>query len=115
VRLRPTVIWEVASGLTVAGLIKLCLEAFDSIQAARKQGLDYEKLSLRLNIERARLYIWGEVMDLTNPDLDGTTNLLHESPFQSLVKDTLKLIIRLFQDGDKLRNAYGLRNIHRKA
>lgn len=50
------ILGTVASGVTLAGLLKICLEAFDLIRVGRSQGIDYEKLVLRLNIQRARLY-----------------------------------------------------------
>ena len=95
------ILGAVTSGVTIASLVKVCLEAFDLIQVARNQGIDYEKLCLRLNLERARLYTWGQAMGLTEADSDGTSHL-RESPFRPLVKDTLELIIRIFKDGDKL-------------
>ena len=61
------VLGAVASGLTVAGLFRVCIEAFDLIQKARNQDTDLEKLILKLNIERCRLYVWGEALGLTVP------------------------------------------------
>ncbi|KAL9617906.1 MAG: hypothetical protein Q9160_007333 [Pyrenula sp. 1 TL-2023] len=97
----------VASGITVAGLTKLCLEAFDIIQIARKQGQDYEKLSLRLNIERARLYIWSQAMGLKSHEAHSSTNKIHESLIEPLVMEMLNLILRSFQDGENLQSKYG--------
>lgn len=51
------VLGSVASGLTLASLLKVCLDAFDLIQASRNQELDYQKLVLKLNIEKRRLYV----------------------------------------------------------
>jgi hypothetical protein len=59
------IIGLVASGMTIAGLFKICVEAFDLIQTGRHQELDVKKLTLRLNIEKCRLYTWGQVMGLT--------------------------------------------------
>lgn len=111
------ILGTVASCMTVASLLKLCLEAFEAIQVGRRQGIDYEKLSVRLNIERARLYTWGEAMALSDEDLTSSvigTGLLARSPFQALVMDTLNLILRLFRDGDKLCSAYGCSVYHER-
>ena len=75
------VVGAIASGITVAHLARLSIDAFDAIQVARKQGLDYEKLSLRLGIERARLYIWAQTMGLAGCRSDRTTHLLEDSPY----------------------------------
>lgn len=80
------ILGTVASAMTVASLLKLYLEAFEAIQVGRRQGLDYEKLSVRLNIERPRLYTWGEAMALSDEDLTSSiigTGLLACSPFQA--------------------------------
>ena len=102
----------VAGGVTIAGLAKLCLEVFDVIQVSRKQGFDCKKLSLRLNIERARLYIWAEQMGLTRIEAANGAGRLHESPFQPLVEEALSLIIKLFRDGNRLQSVYGCEVYH---
>lgn len=55
----------VASGVTLAGLFRACLEAFDMIRTAHDQEMDLKKLTLKLNIEKCRLYLWGDEMGLT--------------------------------------------------
>ena len=59
------VIGVVASGFTLASLFKVCLDAFDLIQTAQHQDMDVKKLVLKLNIEKCRLYAWGEAIGLT--------------------------------------------------
>lgn len=101
------ILGAIASSITLASLVKLCLEAFEIIQTTKKQGLDSTKLILRLNIERARLYTWGQAMGLTRHNPDESTSLLMDSPFRSLITETLEMIIAIFQDGDKLSKTYG--------
>ena len=52
-----------ASGITLAGLFKTCLDAIDLIQTAQQQELDLKKLVLKLNIEKCRLYAWVKQWD----------------------------------------------------
>ena len=60
------VVGTVASAVTLASLFKLCLEVFDTIQATRNQRLEFKKLVLKFNIEKCRLYVWGQAMGLTS-------------------------------------------------
>jgi hypothetical protein len=52
------VIGTIASALTIAALFKTCIEAFDLVRASQRQESELRKLSLRLNIEKSRLYTW---------------------------------------------------------
>jgi len=104
------VIGLVASGMTIASLFKICIEAFDLIQTGRHQELDLKKLTLRLNIEKCRLYTWGQAMGLTNLAESSSEDRQHPldlCEFRDLVKETLEVIFRLFNDTHKIKDAYG--------
>ena len=105
------VLGAVASGLTVASLFKLCIEAFDLIQIARNQDTDVQKSILRLNIERCRLWVWGETMGLTVPQNSGQTRPLESSQFYGLVCDTLQAILDTFRDTQKMKEQYGCKKM----
>jgi hypothetical protein len=102
-----------ASGITLAGLFKTCLDAIDLIQTAQQQELDLKKLVLKLNIEKCRLYAWGEAMGLTTPSSAGYSRPLDSCPnhIRDLVKDTLGMTLQLFTDSHKLKYRYGCREI----
>lgn len=101
------ILGAVASGLTVARLFKLCIEAFDLIQIARNQDTDVQRSILRLNIEKCRLWVWGETMGLTVPQISGQTHRLESSQFYGLVCDTLQAILDTFRDTQKMKDQYG--------
>ncbi|KAL9616564.1 MAG: hypothetical protein Q9160_008585 [Pyrenula sp. 1 TL-2023] len=103
------VIGALASSLTIATLFKVCIEAFDLIQIARHQDTDLQNLALRFNIEKCRLYIWGEAMGLTTPPQPGYTRPLESLPFQELVRNTLQVILEILQDTQKMEQVYGCR------
>lgn len=104
------VLGTVASGITLAALFKLCIEAFDLIQTFHNQALDLQKLTLRLNIEKCRLYTWGEAMGLTAP-ADNGRRPLESFDFKTLVQETLEMLLRLFSDTSKIQSRYGCREI----
>ena len=56
------VVGLLASTLTTAGLLKLCIDAFDLINTGRERELEFEKLIHRLKVEQFRLYLWGDAM-----------------------------------------------------
>lgn len=103
------VLGAIASGITVAALFKGSVEAFELIQVARHQDRDLEKLTLRFNIERCRLYVWGEAMGLTTVPNSGKTCLLDSTRFGDLIRGTLQAILDIFQDTDKMKRKYGCR------
>lgn len=103
------VIGALASGITLASLLKGCLDAIDLIQTAQDQELDLKKLVLRLNIEKCRLYTWGEAMGLTTASVIGPSRPLESCPahVRDLARDTLEMIIQLFTDTKRLSDRYG--------
>jgi hypothetical protein len=101
------VLGAVASGITLAALFKTCLDTFDIFQAAKNSDVDLRKLLVRLNIEKCRLYTWGEAMGLTAVAASEQKLSLESALFQSLVRDALEIIIQLLQDSEKIKSRYG--------
>ena len=97
----------IASCITLIGLLKVCVEAFDVIQHARRQDLDYRKLALRLKIEKCRLYTWGEAMGLTELPRGDGARPLEGHRFEPLIRETMEMIVMLFNDSEKLKDVYG--------
>ena len=97
----------VASGMTVAGLFKVCIEAFELIQSTRRAAVDFNKLLLRLRIERCRLYTWGEAMGLTKAPTSEELRAVEAPQLETVVKETLGMILCLFQDSEQIRVRYG--------
>ena len=105
------VLGAVASGLTIAAVFKGCILAFDLLHHARHQDEDLQKLTLRFNIERCRLYVWGEAMGLTTPSIPIQNRPLESSQFQDLVCDTLQALLDIFQNTQKMTHRYGCREV----
>jgi Prion-inhibition and propagation/CLIP1 zinc knuckle len=101
------VIGVIASGITLAALFKTCIEAFEIIQTGYNQELDLRKLVLRLNIEKCRLFTWGESMGLTGAPEDAELNVSASCQFKEVVTETLETIFQLFSDSKKLQDRYG--------
>jgi Prion-inhibition and propagation/EB1-like C-terminal motif len=98
------VIGAVASGLTIAALFKTCVEAFDLIQLYQGQDADFKKLLLRLNVEKCRLYVWGQSMRLTSAS---TKNAVDDCPFIDVLKECLNQILETFNNSERIREKYG--------
>lgn len=103
------VVGAIASTLTIAALFKTCIDAFDIIRASQRQEADLRKLSLRLNIEKCRLYTWGEAMGLTRPQGEDNSRPLDSHQFRDVVKEALSAIINMFNDAERIRHEYGCR------
>ena len=96
-----------ASGITLAGLFRICVDAFGIIRTCKNQERDLKKLTLRLNIERCRLYNWGEAMQLTGPDKQKSP--LDDYDQKNVVQGTLEMIFQLLNDTQKIESKYGCR------
>jgi Prion-inhibition and propagation len=106
------ILGAVASAATLAALFKTCLEAFDTFRTARNQAVDIKKLTLKFNIEKCRLYIWGQTMGLTSTAHPNKKERpLDACPFPGLVHETLELIVKLLGDSSKLKDKYGCKNL----
>ena len=103
------VLGAVASGVTLASLFKACIEAFELIQASRHQDFDFKKLKLRLNIEKCRLYIWGDSMGLTDVTEPSRERRIDGFRFPGTVREILEILCHLFHDSQKIREKYGCR------
>ena len=102
------IVGTAASAVTLAALFKLCIQAFDVIHAAQHQALDLKKMTVKLNIEKCRLYTWGEAMGFTSvmrseERLEALGLLAHSD----LIQEIFGLILSMFEDSRKLRDKYG--------
>jgi hypothetical protein len=105
------VVGTIASAITLASVFKACLDVFDLFQTAQKTESDLKRLFIRLNIERCRLYTWGEAMGLTAAPRPRKKCVLETAPCRGLVKDTLQAIKQLFQDSEKIQTRYGCKEV----
>ncbi|KAF2785724.1 hypothetical protein K505DRAFT_290850 [Melanomma pulvis-pyrius CBS 109.77] len=101
----------IASGITLAGLFKTCLEAFDLIQTGRSQEVDLKKLKLRLSIEKCRLYVWGESMGLTCENTERERRPIDTFRFPEIVREILENVFDLFHDSHKIQDKYGCKRL----
>ena len=83
------VVGAIASAVTIIGLFKSCIDAFELVQVARNQGTDYNRLLVKFNIEKCRLYTWGQKMELTNASHEVEPRRLATFQFRDLVQQTL--------------------------
>ncbi|MCJ1456909.1 hypothetical protein MMC28_007275 [Mycoblastus sanguinarius] len=105
------VVGTFARAVTLAGLFKICIEAFDVIHTAQNQPTDLKKLALKLNIQKGRLYTWGEAMAITSMAEPRKQRPLELCPYPELIHETLDLILEVFRDSQKLKNKYGCASI----
>lgn len=96
----------VASGITVAALFSSCIEAFDLIECMRNHPEDYKILLVKLEIEKCRLYQWGESLGLSKGQPD-EVSIFKDIPFKSLIIEILSSIFLLFSNAERVRDRYG--------
>ena len=105
------VVGAIASAVTLAGLFKLCIEVFDIVRTSKNQGIDLQKLNLKLNIEKCRLWTWGQAMGLTQNPAPDSPQPLDQCQFISVVEESLGFILALFNDSQALSTKYGCRKL----
>lgn len=84
------VVGVLASAMTLVGVFKLCLQAFEIIRTYKKQELDLKKLTLRLTIKRCRLNNWGKAMGLT--ETEGRVVPIEDHSCKETIHEILQMI-----------------------
>ncbi len=91
----------------VAGIFTSCIDAFNYFKFYQGATRDIEVVLLKLDIEKARLLIWGENVGILSANPRGSP-LLNQG-MAELIKDILSVIQDLLTDSEKLRTRYGVR------
>ena len=110
--------------LGVVALWQTCVQIFDVVESGRHYGMDYELLRVKLEVERIRLLNWGEAIGLSDnvnesdistagPSRASTAPRpdvrLRKEDVNSTVMRLLGCIQHLFENSERMQNAYGLR------
>ncbi|KFA71247.1 hypothetical protein S40288_07795 [Stachybotrys chartarum IBT 40288] len=93
----------------VAGIFTACIDAFSYFKLYQNATRDIEVVLLKLDIEKARLLIWGENVGILSAH-HRNSQLLNER-IAELIKEILRQIQELLTDSDKLRTSYGVRTL----
>ncbi|KAK0383978.1 hypothetical protein NLU13_8067 [Sarocladium strictum] len=95
--------------LGVVALWKTCVQVFETIEATEKYGMDYEILSVKLEVERIRLLNWGEAVGFgDDPQSTGPHPDLAKEHVRLTVTRVLGCIKSTFEGTDLLQTKYGL-------
>ena len=101
------VIGVAASCLTIAGLFKLCIEAFDIIQTRQGQQHEHRYLTLALAVEKVRLHHWGQSMGLVDGCVATNDSPLNRFVHKSVVYRVLEFLKELLGGSEDLQQRYG--------
>jgi hypothetical protein len=103
----------------VVSLWQTCVQVFDTISSIKRYGKDYEVAHVKLEVERVRLFLWGENVGLSIIDrgdadlrLGGGINIdprLNRPEIGRPVMKLLGCIQEVFTDTDALQKKYGLK------
>jgi hypothetical protein len=97
--------------LSIAGLYSSCIDAFEQIRAARSFGRDYEILSTRFDVRKARFLQWGDGVGLLQDAQDGRHPHLDSPSLRPAVERVLHCIEMLLTDTECFKSKYGLREM----
>ncbi|SCO88755.1 uncharacterized protein FRV6_12882 [Fusarium oxysporum] len=93
--------------LAVAGLFSSCVDAFAYFRLAQSAEREVEVALLKLDVEKARLLIWGSEVGVLSAS-PRNPQLLNEH-IARLIQEVLRKIETLFTDFENLRTKYGMR------
>ena len=103
--------------VALASLFSTCVECWGYIDSARSHGREYELLATKLEVERTRFLILGQLIGILDSDKNGPSFL--DTPFiVAAMERSLNCILAIFQDSEALESRYGLqqaKNIENKA
>jgi len=90
----------------LAGLFSSCVDAFGYFKLAQHADRDVEVILLRLDIQKARLLIWGENVGIFSASPHQNPRLLDEH-LVYIIRRILTQIENLLTNSEKLRASYG--------
>jgi hypothetical protein len=93
--------------LSVAGLFSTTLDAIDWFIAARSYSEDYQLLITKVNIERLRLFRWGQAVGLAR-GASQQHELLQDPDVRGAVCELLAWAICFFGDAESVKRRYGV-------
>ncbi|KAH7097617.1 prion-inhibition and propagation-domain-containing protein [Auriculariales sp. MPI-PUGE-AT-0066] len=93
----------------IVALWETCVKLFEAVSAAREYGIDYEILVTKLEVERVRLLLGDAVGLVTRPGAPSQNARLGRPEVRDAVVRLLGCIQHVFEDSERLQNAYGLR------
>lgn len=94
--------------VALAGLFSTCVECWEYIESARSYGRVYDLLATRLEVEKIRYLIWGDVVGVLKPSNDGRDEVLDQPRIAPIVEQILNHIISIFSDSETLISKYGI-------
>ncbi|KAF9458772.1 prion-inhibition and propagation-domain-containing protein [Collybia nuda] len=102
--------------MNLVALWNSCIEVFDVVEPMQNSGPD-EVLRVKLEVERVRLIVWGEMMGMNTVivDKEGTVKShavdprLNEQEVKATVNYLLGCIDNTFKSTDALKKRYGLK------
>lgn len=90
-----------AAGLAVGvvALWKSCVQVFEVISLTRQYGMDYEILSIKLEVERVRLLSWGHAVGLSDVANRADTRLKRIEVHSAVIRLGLRLSLATPEEG----------------
>jgi hypothetical protein len=93
----------------LASLFSTCVDAFGYFKLAQHADRAVEVVLLKLDIEKARLLIWGDNVGVFSAG--GPNPQLLDERMVDLIRRILVQVESLLTDSEKLRATYGVRNL----
>ncbi|KAL9608340.1 MAG: hypothetical protein Q9167_006829 [Letrouitia subvulpina] len=93
--------------VSLAGLFQSCVQCYEYIDRGKTCGRDLAKLMTRLEIEKIRLLMWGESVDISRAS-EGMYGVFEREQVRNAIYNVLNCIHMVFTDVQELQSRYGL-------
>jgi len=94
--------------VALASLFSTCIECFNYFNAGRRLEEDLEILLVKLDVEKARLLIWGNGVGILKAEDEGRAVELGDPSKTPLIERCLERIKSLLSDTKDLQGTYGV-------
>ena len=107
------VVGLISGGITIVSLFHTTIQVFDIVNTSKAYSSEIHILCSRLQIERARLVDWGELVGLTEIHEVGPQsapdNRIYHPRYRHAIAHHLKRLLELFKNVDSLLEKHGVR------
>ena len=101
--------------ISLAGLFSNCVDAFTYVKAGQSLERDFEILLVKLDVEKARLFSWGNAIGIARALNNGRHAILNDPATEATIRSVLESIRLLLTDSERLQRKYAVEELSEPA
>jgi len=101
--------------ISLASLFSNCVDAFAYVKAGQSLERDFEILLVKLDVEKTRLFSWGNVVGIARALNNGRHAILDDPATEATIRSVLESIRLLLTDSERLQRKYAVEELSEPA